>query len=308
MTGSAIHRYPKDTRDKLFLLSVAATTLIAWHPLRALLDAALKHEQNSHILLVLPIVVGLLYLEGAGRNIKPETAALPGAVLLVVSGLLAITSFHYGRAMGPANTLSLSIAALVFAWLGLVFAFYGVHIFKKCIFPLLFLLLLVPLPPSVLNAVTYTLQYGSTRATEALFIAFGIPVAREGFVLFLPSIDIEVAAECSGIRSSMMLVLTCVVLGHLFLRSPWRQCVLFVSVIAVTILKNALRIFTLATLAMYVDPSWIEGDFHHLYGGSIFFALAMAIILVVLRLLRRSEEKPKTQLQPPPVHAGANLT
>ena len=204
MTGSAIHRYPKDTRDKLFLLSVAATTLIAWHPLRALLDAALKHEQNSHILLVLPIVVGLLYLEGAERNIKPEKGCpAPALVLLVVSGFLAITSFHYGRAMGPANTLSLSIAALVFAWLGLVFAFYGVHIFKKCIFPLLFLLLLVPLPPSVLNAVTYTLQYGSTRATEALFIAFGIPVAREGFVLFLPSIDIEVAAECSGIRSSI---------------------------------------------------------------------------------------------------------
>ena len=174
MTGSAIHVYPKDTRDKLFLLSVAVTTLIAWHPLRALLDAALKHEQNSHILLVLPIVVGLLYLEGAAKNIKPETAVLPSAVLLVVAGTLSLTSFVYRSVIGPANTLSLSIAALVFSWLGLVFSFYGVHIFKKCIFPLLFLLFLVPLPPIVLNAVTYALQYGSTRATEALFIAFGL--------------------------------------------------------------------------------------------------------------------------------------
>ena len=308
MTSPVIQRYPKTTRDKLFLLSVAVTTLIAWHPLRALLDAALKHEQNSHILFVLPIVVGLLYLEGVAKNIKPETAVLPSAVLLVVAGTLSLTSFVYRSVIGPANTLSLSIAALVFSWLGLVFAFYGVHIFKKCIFPLLFLLFLVPLPPIVLNAVTYALQYGSTRATEALFIAFGIPVAREGFVLFLPTIDIEVAAECSGIRSSMMLVLTCLVLGHLFLRSSWRQFVLFVSVAAITILKNALRIFTLTTLAMYVDPSWIEGDFHHLYGGSIFFALAMAMILLVLRFLRRSERGPERLLQRPSMHAGANPT
>ena len=112
----------------------------------------------------------------------------------------------------------------------------------------------------------------------------------------------------ANVSSIMMLVLTCLVLGHLFLRSPWRQFVLFVSVVVITILKNALRIFTLATLAMYVDPSWIEGDFHHLYGGSIFFALAMGMILLVLRFLRRSEQVPKTLLQHPPVHAGANPT
>jgi hypothetical protein len=169
MTGSAIHVYPKDTRDKLFLLSVAVTTLIAWHPLRALLDAALKHEQNSHILLVLPIVVGLLYLEGAAKNIKPETAVLPSAVVLVVAGTLSLTSFFYGSVIGPANTLSCRSQRSFFpGWTSL--CFLGVT-FSRVHFPLLFLLFLTPAANRT-QRFTYALQYGSTRATEALFIAF----------------------------------------------------------------------------------------------------------------------------------------
>jgi len=186
--------------------------------------------------------------------------------------------------------------------------FYGPQIFRQSLFPLLFLLLLVPLPDMLLDKVIHLLQYGSTRVTQALFILSGIPVAREGFILFLPKIDIEVAAECSGIRSSMMLFLTTLVLGHLFLRGAWRQVGLFLSVFAITIFKNALRIFTLSTLAMYVDPVWIEGDFHHRYAGSVFFLVAISMILLVLYLLRRSEQGRRFTALTAPVHPTENLT
>ena len=132
----------------------------------------------------------------------------------------------------------------------------------------------------------------AVRATQALFIVTGIPVAREGFVLSLPLMNIEVAAECSGIRSTMMLLLTSMVLGHLFLASAWRQGILLVATVLITVLKNALRIYTLSMLAMYVDPSWIEGKFHHVYGGSVFFALALAMVFVLIKFLRRSEREP----------------
>ena len=293
MTKIVDRLLPKDTRTYLHFASIGLTALLAWRPLRAVLEAALEHEQNSHILLVLPVVLTLLVLESRGRLIPKHWSVIPGCAVLFCALLLAGISIYYARMLGSSNALSLSIFSLVTAWLGLTILFCGADLVRYLAFPLAFLFLLVPLPDFVLNTVTYWLQYGSTRATQALFVLFGIPVAREGFVLYLPSIDIEVAAECSGIRSSMMLFLTTLVLGHLFLRTAWRQWVLFVSVIAVTIFKNGLRIFTLTTLAMYVDPKWIEGDFHHRYGGSVFFAMAMGLILLILRGLRRSEQKHK---------------
>jgi exosortase len=290
----------------MFLISIGLTAWLTWRPLAALLDAAFEHEQNSHILLVFPVVIGLLFLESRGKTVTPKYAIGSGCAILAVVLLVAAAGMHYASVLGPGNALSLSIAALVVTWLGLIVAFYGWQVFRQFVFPFLFLLLLIPFPPALLDLVTRGLQYGSTRATQALFVLFGIPVAREGFVLFLPSIDIEVASECSGIRSSMMLFLTTLVLGYLFLRTSWRQAVLFLSVIVITILKNGLRIFTLSTLAMYVDQSWIEGEFHHRYGGSVFFALAIGLILIVLRGLRRSEQKLERRTEGAPVSASAN--
>lgn len=284
-------RFPADKHDWMFVACVLLTLPLAWRPLRDLLNSAINQEHNSHVLLVLPIVVAMLMMF-AGRS-TPTTrrwSLAAGIPVLLTASVLGIFSIRYATAWGPSNALSMSIFSLVTFWLGLTALFYGVDTVSQLKFPLLFLFLLVPLPDRLLNAVTYWLQYGSTLATQALFIATGIPVARDGFVLSLPHIDIEVAAECSGIRSTMILVLTTMVLGHLFLRSVGRQIILFVSVVIVAVLKNALRIYTLSVLAMYVDPSWIEGDFHHRYGGSVFFVLALVMILGVLRVLRRSEQ------------------
>ena len=107
----------------------------------------------------------------------------------------------------------------------------------------------------------------------------------------LPGITIEVAKQCSGIRSFISFLISGLVAAHLLLRSPWKKaflCIVIVPVIVV--LKNGLRIATLSLLAAYVDrnilSSWI-----HRYGGVIFSVLAVAIILPVLWLLYRSDEE-----------------
>jgi exosortase len=278
-------------RDGVFAASILLTSLIALRPLAQLCNSALQHAHNSHILLVLPVVVGLLVLDRKGHDAKPQWAIGSGALVLLAAVVLAGVTLVYATALRESTILSLSILSLVISWLGLVVLFYGIVFFRQSAFTLFFLLLLVPLPDVLLNQVTYALQCGSTYTTHALFVLFGIPVSRNGFVLSLPAIDIEVAAECSGIRSSMMLFLTTLVLGHLFLRTVWRQSVLLLSVVVITIVKNALRIFVLSTLAIYVDPVWLEGDLHHRYGGSIFFALAVGLIYLVLRVLQHSEQK-----------------
>src|SRR5207248_2672632 len=110
------------------------------------------------------------------------------------------------------------------------------------------------------------------------------------FILSLPTLDIEIAKQCSGIRSSMMLLLTGLVLGHVYLRSNWAKIFFALAIVPFAIAKNAVRIFALSILAMDVDPGFLYGRLHH-NGGIIFFLLALAGVLPLLRILREAERR-----------------
>jgi exosortase len=126
--------------------------------------------------------------------------------------------------------------------------------------------------------------------TFAIFKALGIPVFREGFVLTVPGVAIEVASECSGIRSSMALLITCLLAAYLYLRTSWKILFFALLVIPFSIIKNGIRIATLTLLSLYVDPSFLRGNLHR-DGGFVFFLLALAIMFPILRLLEKSEKR-----------------
>jgi exosortase len=81
----------------------------------------------------------------------------------------------------------------------------------------------------------------------------GIPVYAQGMKLFLPNLTLEVAPECSGIRSLIALTLAALVAGRLFLRYGSTRLALALSTIPIAILKNALRISVNAWLGAYVN-------------------------------------------------------
>lgn len=100
----------------------------------------------------------------------------------------------------------------------------------------------------------------------------------------------EVAPECSSIRSSLFLVVTTMVLAYLFLRSFWRRALVIAVAIPLSVAKNGLRIFVLGVLATRVDPSFMMGRLHR-QGGIIYFLIALATIFLLLWILHRGEEK-----------------
>jgi len=154
---------------------------------------------------------------------------------------------------------------------------------------LLFLFLTIPLPNTLLNHAIYFLQKGSAEVAEMIFDLAGVPALREGFVFHLAHFNIEVAKECSGIRSSLALLILALVVGHLFLRTPWKQVVFVIAGLLIMMVKNGVRIATLAILAEYVDPGFLYGRLHH-EGGVVFFLLGLLLLLPVLWLLQRSEK------------------
>jgi len=190
--------------------------------------------------------------------------------------------------------LFLGMLAVVMWWIGAFVCCFGVRICRICIFPLCFLVWLVPVPEFVLSRVVGFLQQGSAGAARLLFVIARVPVAQDGVVLSIPGLTLEVAKECSSIRSSLMLLVTTMVLAQLFLRSNWGKVLVSVAAIPLSVAKNGLRIFTLSMLGVYVDPSYLHGRLHH-SGGILFFMLSLGGLFALLAAVRWAERKTTSQ-------------
>jgi exosortase len=150
---------------------------------------------------------------------------------------------------------------------------------------------MIPIPTFIMDRFIYILLLGSSEVTDILFQLAGIAYLREGFVFHLPGQSIEVAKVCSGIRSSIALVIVTALAGHLFLQTGWKKLVLIVAVFPITILKNGIRIVTITLLAVYVDQKFLTQGFLHKSGGILFFIPSLVFLGLILWLLKRTEQK-----------------
>jgi exosortase len=281
---------PRIGRNKVALLCLLAAGSLAlfWPVIRTLAELAWTHEQYSHILLILPLSFGFAFAE-AGHTTEIESKTSPwGLALFLPAAIFAWFASAHTVMLSASSRLSLSILGLVFLWLSFVVFFLGPAVFWHFRLPLLVLFLLVPLPDFVLSRTILALQVSSAQTTYWLFRLAGIPVTQSGFILSLPGLNIEVAEECSGIRSTMMLLVTSFVLGKIFLKPGWQRIVLTLLVVPIAVLKNAVRIFVLATLGLYVNEAWLNGRLHH-QGGVVFFIFGTGLVGLTIWVLRRFE-------------------
>ena len=133
--------------------------------------------------------------------------------------------------------------------------------------------------------------------TYALFKILGIPVLWRHFTFVLPGVEIEIAKECSGIRSSLALVITSVLAGHFFLPSILRRALFSMLTVPVVIFKNALRIVTISWLGVYVDPGFFHGRLHQ-FGGLPFSLVSMAILVPLVFMLQGKKVWPGECFKP----------
>lgn len=278
----------KSAAPVIFALLVAIATAIWWNPLTALFALALRNEQYTHILLILPISTALLFLYREPPAEPSVLSVTVGSALLLIALTTRVATVWIEI---PSDVqLSLNILALVAWGMGAFLLCFGGRAFGHALFPLGFLLWMVPLPQFVLDPIISLLQQGSTASAHWLFAAAGIPVEQSGTLLHIPDLTLEVAPECSSIRSSMMLLVTSMVCAQLLLRSFWRKASVFAVALPLSVAKNGLRIFALGVLATKVDPAFLTGRLHR-QGGIIFFLIALLGIFALLWILRRSENR-----------------
>jgi exosortase len=280
-----------------FTFLFGLSTAICFHALGSALSLGLHDDQHTYTLLVLPTVAALILSKWNSLRSAVVPSLPEGTLLLAVGIGIAVV----GSRRTPDVRLAFEILALVVLWIGTFVFCFGIETARSLMFPLALLLGFVPVPSFALARIVQWLQEASSFAAWLLFSTVGVPASRDGVFISIPGLNIEVAEECSSIRSSSILLVTTIVLAYVLLQTPWRRVLAVLIAIPLSVAKNGLRIFIIGLLGTKVDPGFLTGWLHRA-GGIVFFSIALFLELLLIQLWRFHELRVATA---PEVEVGS---
>ena len=289
------------SRLKNFALATAVLALCFTAPLYDLVWFAGNSEFHSYILLIPFISCYLVWLKKGSFPVCSQPAGKAVAILFLAAGMLVLIA--YWLILRPRlklmedDYLALMVVAFLLCFLGVCCLFWGKDTLRAAAFPLGMLIFMVPIPAFVMPPIDSFLQQGSAAAAQGFFSMSGTPFLRDGLIFQLPGINIQVAPECSGIQSSLVLLITGLVASYLFLQRTRNRALFTLLTIPLGLLRNGFRVFTIGELCVHIGPRMINSPIHH-RGGPIFFVLSLIPLFILLVMLQKSERaggKPKFQ-------------
>lgn len=289
---------PSWRQFKALIIFAVVLSAVFWRPLLGLLEFAPHQELYSHILLI-PFVSG--YLMWIKRR-EPVPASQPNralAVLPLLAGLAVLGLYQFGMRRGwtfeDADYLAVMTLAFLCFLLSGAFIFVPRNYLKSLTFPIAFLVFCVPFPIFLRDGIEDFFQWGSAHVAYAMFIVARMPVLKSGTHFLLPGFSMQIAPECSGIHSSLVLFITSLVGAYLFLETPVRRWVLVLSIVPLALLRNGLRVFSLGEIGVHFYPDVLDSWFHH-HGGALFFLLSLVPLFLLLVFLMKGEARRREAL------------
>lgn len=210
--------------------------------------------------------------------------------LLILAGALCVLLVgQLGAELFLARVSQLFLAA------GLIVLILGWNFLSELSFPLAFLLLMIPIPTIIFNQITFPLQLLASKVAAAALPLFSVPILREGNVIILPSMALEVAEACSGIRSLMSLVTLAIIYGYLMEKRIAGRWLLALGAIPISVAANSARIIGTGLLVQYWDPDKAQGFFHTFSGWLIFVVSLVMLYLLhgLMQILWRKNKNKK---------------
>jgi len=274
---------------------VALVILIAAFavPLYQLAEFAIGSELYSHILIV-PLAAAYFFFTGNSVVFRSSGPSWSWSIVFILMGvLLALIGLNLGLSNSPArhvDYLSAMTASLLCFGYGASTFYLNRESLRRVLFPLGFLLFMIPLPAYLQSLLETFLQHGSALTAFGFFKIYGTPILVTDVLVFdLPGFRLHVAPECSGIHSSLVLFIVSVAASRLFLHTAWKRAALVLAVIPLALLRNGLRIFVVGQLCVDVGPQMIDSYIHR-HGGPVFFVLSLIPLLLALIALYRTEQ------------------
>jgi exosortase len=238
----------------------------------------------SHGFLV-PVFTGFVVWQDRARLAALRPAPSIWGLAVILLSLCTLILGVFGAELFLSRVSLLMLAA------GLILFFLGYEFLRAVLFPLVFLILMVPLPAIVFSQITFPLQILASKLSASMLPFFGVPVFREGNVINLPAMPLEVAEACSGIRSLLSLTTLAIMYGYLLEKRVAIRLALALASVPIAVAANGFRIVGTGLLVQYWDPEKAEGFFHAFSGWLIFVVSLMMLFVLhrVLNLFRGSE-------------------
>jgi exosortase len=272
------------------LVLVGSFGLLYWRVLARLVHDWINDGNYSHGFLIVPLSLYFVWERRARLRAIPRQPSAFG--LVVVIGSLAIL---LAGLMGA--ELFLTRVSVVGVIAGSILFLFGWRTLRLLALPVLFLLLMIPIPAIILNQVTFPLQLLASQVGEGSLRALNVPVLREGNVIVLANVSLEVAEACSGIRSLISLLTLGIVYGYFADSRLSVRFVVALFTIPIAIASNGLRVAGTGIAAHYWGPQAAEG-FFHTFSGWLMFVVAFCMLFVVTRLIIRVVPRPSRGVLP----------
>jgi exosortase len=276
------------------VVCVASFAALYWNILDRLIQDWTNDDNYSHGFFIIPLAAYFLWerrTQIAAVTLRPNALGLvtvAGGLLVLLAGLLGAELF-------------LTRVSMLIVLTGVVLFVGGWALLRAVAFPLMFLVLMIPIPAIIFNQIAFPLQLFASRLGEWAISIAGIPVLREGNVLILANTTLEVAEACSGIRSLVSLITLAIVYGYFIDPRTWVRLLIVASAVPVAIVANGARVATTGMSAQWIGQESTEGFFHD-FSGWLVFIFAFAMILLVQFVIARFAPKPAASSAAP---AGA---
>lgn len=284
-TASAIPSNLK-TRCLLYFAWLAAYAFLFWRPITELIAYTGDNNDANYVLLIPFVSAGVIFFERRTVFHRLSFDFLTAGALMAAAGAVWGVCFRNQQSFTPTGILAGNTLSLVLLTIAGFVLFFGRSAAWGARFSLLFLFLAIPPPDPLLQPIVHFLQKGSAEITQFIFELTRVPFIRQGLIFDLGAYTIEIAEECSGIHSSIAILILALLAAHFYLRRFWRQSLFVIASILIMLVKNGIRIATLTLLAMYVNPGFLSGRLHH-QGGIVFFIVGLVLLIPILETLRR---------------------
>ena len=168
---------------------------------------------------------------------------------------------------------------------GIIWTLSGWAMLRALAFPIMILVLAIPIPAIVFNQITFPLQLLASSIASDILPLLHVPTLHEGNIIQLPIMKLEVAEACSGIRSLISLFTLAVFYGHFMERTTARRVILALASIPIAVTANVARIVGTGLCVQYWDPDKALGFFHE-FSGWVMFVVSLCCLYLVHRAMR----------------------
>jgi len=210
----------------------------------------------------------------------PVTSSTKGLILLCGGLLLHLVS----RCFMIDFVSGFSLIIVIF---GLCLYLLGKSITQKLIFPISFLVFMIPLPEVFTLTLTFHMKMFATHWATVITNLMGIPANMDGAKIILPNDFLEIGEPCSGIRSLITLLALGTLLAYLLPLSYLKKFILVLSTIPIAILSNIVRIIFLVLITYVYGQKVALEEPNHTISGLLVFVVALTGLGAVGKILRK---------------------